>query len=147
MSKVRNLIHIVFATKHRQPTITEAHKRELYHYLFGILQQNKCFLHKMNGVSNHIHMLIDLNPTVALANLVRDMKRASSIWLKGNPAFPEFRDWAEGYFAASVSITELDACKNYIANQPRHHYLTDIQEELDRIMAAARLEFHPNPPR
>ncbi len=98
----------------------------------------------MNGVCNHIHMLIDLNPTIALSNLVRDMKRASSIWLKENPAFPEFTDWADGYFAASVSMSELDACKNYIANQVSHHTLSDIQEELDRIMAAAHLEFHPN---
>ncbi len=144
MSKVQNLLHIVFTTKHRQNVIPEAHKRDLYEYLFGIIRNNKCFLYKMNGISNHIHMLIDLNPAVALANLVRDLKRASSFWLKSNPNFPEFRDWGEGYFAASLSQADLEACKAYIANQEKHHYLIDINEELDRIMAAARLQYHPD---
>ena len=144
MSKTRNLLHIVFATKHRQQTIPEAHKKELYSYIFGIVKQNNCFLHRMNGISNHIHMLIDLNPMVSLANLVRDIKRSTSIWLKSNPDFPEFQDWAEGYFAASLGVDELEACKTYIINQESHHYLMDLQEELDKIMAAAHLEFHPN---
>ena len=134
MSKTRNLLHIVFTTKHRLPTITEEFKKELYLYIFGILKNKNCFLHRMNGIVNHIHILIDLSPNIALADLIRDIKLASNKWMKNNPHFPDFTAWGEGYFAVSVSPEDLEKCKQYIIGQEKHHLFTDLMTEMDWII-------------
>lgn len=91
MSKTRSLHHIVFATKQREMTITEAAKKELYAYIFGMLRQRRCYLIRMNGIPNHIHMLVDVSPTISIASLVQEIKQGSSKWLKTNENFPKFR--------------------------------------------------------
>lgn len=102
MSKVSALYHIVFCTKGRRMTITEEHKRELYGYLYGIIRNNKCKLLRMNGIANHLHMLVELHPSVALSNLMQSLKQSSSIWLKSNAHFPYFEGWASEYYAFTI---------------------------------------------
>ncbi|MGN0219609.1 MAG: IS200/IS605 family transposase, partial [Muribaculaceae bacterium] len=114
MSKTKSLHHIVFATKHRKPTIAEEHKRELYAYIFGILKNKKCFLLRMNGIADHIHMLIDIHPTVAIADLVKDLKQNSNRWMKENPKFSRFESWGEGYYAVSINASSGYRIKNVI---------------------------------
>ena len=134
MSKTKSLHHIVFATKRREMTIPEEYKRELYAYIMGIIKNKRCFLIRINGISNHIHILVDIHPTVALADLVKDIKQWSSHWMKDNPKFPLFDYWGEGYYAVSVGINELDKCKQYIINQENHHYGHNLLAEM-KLMA------------
>ncbi|MDE6395855.1 MAG: IS200/IS605 family transposase [Muribaculaceae bacterium] len=82
MSKTRLIHHIVFATKHRKPAINKENKRKLYAYIYGIITNHKCFLLRINGIEDHIHILVDLHPTVAVANLVKEIKQYSSHWIK-----------------------------------------------------------------
>ena len=131
MSKTRCLIHIVFATKSRKRTIPEEHKRELYAYLYGILKNNKCFLHRMNGIPDHIHMLIDLHPMIALGDLIKELKLSSNKWMKQNPKFSDFECWGSGYYAVSVGVEGLDACKRYIIGQDVHHRGEDFMIEME----------------
>lgn len=130
MSKTRSIHHIVFGTKRREPTITEAYKKELYSYLFGIIRNKQCFVLRINGMPDHIHLLIDLHPTVALADLVRDIKSRSSVWLRGQAKFPLFDGWGEGYYAVSVGVADIDACKAYIIGQEEHHKSADMMAEM-----------------
>lgn len=74
MSKTKCLIHLVFATKSRKTTILMPRKAELYNYIFGILKNNNCFVHRINGMSDHVHILFDLNPSIALADIVKAIK-------------------------------------------------------------------------
>lgn len=115
-------------------TIPYAHKRELYAYLFGIIRNMKCFLLRMNGMSDHVHILVDVHPTVALAELVKTMKQSSSHWLQQSSSFPNFIGWADGYYAVSIGVDGVDACKNYIINQEIHHSSVDMLTEM-QIMA------------
>ncbi len=130
MSKTNCLFHIVICTKNRKATIPEDHKRELYAYIFGIIKAKNCKLFRMNGVANHVHMLIELHPTVALSTLVRDIKRSSSIWLSNNQNFPDFDGWAHEYFAFSKSFEDKQMVYNYILNQEQHHNLVSFDDEV-----------------
>ena len=142
MSKTVSLHHIVFPTKHREPTITPEHKRELYAYIFGIIRNLKCFVHRINGMADHIHILIDLHPSVSLAGLVRDVKRFSTFWLKNDSRFEFFAGWSDGYYASSVSPHDLDSCRQYIINQESHHARTDFVAEAQHFAAANGLSWY-----
>jgi REP element-mobilizing transposase RayT len=79
MSYRQILYQIVFATKYRQHTIADAHCNELYRYIWGIIKNKNCKLFRINGVEDHIHILCDLHPSVALADLVKDIKVSGSL--------------------------------------------------------------------
>lgn len=142
MSKTRLLTHIVFSTKHRELTLTETNKRELYAYIFGILKNKNCFLERMNGIPDHIHLLVDLHPSVAVADLVRDIKSFSHKWLKSNPHFPLFNGWGDGYYAVSVSADGLASCKQYIMEQEEHHKLHDLLFEMHQFAGSNGLSWY-----
>lgn len=93
MSKTCILCHIVFATKQRQMVIVPENKRRLYAYL-GIINDRGCRALRIGGIENHVHLLIDLHPSIALAHLVKVLKQSSSNWLRTNNLFPWFRGWA-----------------------------------------------------
>lgn len=85
----------------------------------------------MNGIANHIHMLVDIHPTVALADLVKDIKQWSSHWLKNNPNFPYFDCWGEGYYAVSIGVKDIESCRDYIINQENHHFCRNFMDEME----------------
>lgn len=85
--------HIVFGTKHRRQTIDEKNETELYKYIFGILNNKKCKLYRINGMPDHIHILCDLHPNLNLSSLVKDIKGASNLWIKESGLFDEFEGW------------------------------------------------------
>lgn len=130
MSKVSALYHIVFNTKYRKPTIPLAKRRQLYAYIFGIIKNNRCGLLRINGTDNHVHMLVNLSPTIALSDFVATVKRSSSIWLKENPDYKDFDGWGREYFAASVSLSDADKVIEYIKIQEEHHLGRSFEDEL-----------------
>lgn len=145
MSKVKSLHHFVFATKRRERTISPEHKKKLYAYIYGILSKRKCFLLKMNGVEDHIHMLVDVHPSISLSELMHDVKQASSVWLTSASEFPKFRGWAEGYYAYSLGVQDMESCKRYITNQEEHHNRdidSTLDEELKLMSTANGLSWH-----
>lgn len=129
MSYTQLLYHIVFRTKGNKKTINEQNEKELYAYIFGYIKNKKSILYRINGTENHIHLLIDLHPTLSLSGFMRDLKEASSKWLKQNSNFPMFEFWAEGYGAFTYSIEEKDTIINYIKNQKEHHKTVSFKEE------------------
>jgi REP element-mobilizing transposase RayT len=72
----------VFSTKNRIPSLIELNRTELYKYIWGVLNQKKCHLYRIGGVSDHVHIVTHVHPTVALANLIKDIKLASSGFIK-----------------------------------------------------------------
>lgn len=133
MSSTLIACHIVFATKHRQPTIPKAFKHELYAYIGGIITNWQSTPIKINGMADHIHVLVDVHPTKSIADLVKTIKQASAFWMKNSGNFPDFDKWAEGYFAESISARALPACKNYIANQENHHQIYPFFTEIEKL--------------
>ena len=93
------LYHIVFCTYNRENTIPPVQQEGLYKYIGGIITNRKGVLYQINGMENHIHILSDLHPTVALADFIKEIKTASNFWMKQTGKYPEFTYWAEGYCA------------------------------------------------
>ena len=141
MSYRQILYHIVFGTKHRQLTITEEHSKELYSYIWGIVKNKNGKLFRINGVEDHIHILSDLHPSIALADFIKDIKISSAIWMKNSGNFPNFDAWAEGYGAFTCSVKERQRIIDYIINQKEHHKTIDFLEEFKLLLAEHEIEF------
>ena len=133
MSKVVSLHHIVINTKNRQMTINAEHCEDMYRFITSIIKRNNCVLYRIGGIENHIHILVDLHPTVALSQLMWDIKRSSSNWAKQSKLFPSFIGWGKEYGAFSVSETHRDAVINYIANQRTHHHRVSFEGEYQQL--------------
>ncbi|MCD8079575.1 MAG: transposase [Bacteroides sp.] len=90
MSYTQIFYHIVFRTKNSVPAITQAHSRDLYKYIWGVIKNKNGILYRINGMPEHIHLVSDLHPTLALADYVKDIKVASSLWMRQSGLFPFF---------------------------------------------------------
>lgn len=141
MSRVTSLYHIVFATKKREQTITPRNREALYRYIWTIISGSNSVLYRIGGVSDHVHILLDLHPTVSLSTLVRDIKSRSSSWMKQSGLFVDFSGWASEYFAASVSYANKNGVIEYIKSQPQHHAKVQLDDELRRLVNDAGLDY------
>ena len=133
MSKVSAIFHIVFTTKGRKNVLDNRHIEELYRYLWNRLKYKGCYLYRIGGIENHIHILVDISPTISLSAMVNDLKSTSSAWLKANGSFPAFDSWSRGYYAGSISYRERDSVIEYIKNQRIHHLGQTCETELESL--------------
>ncbi len=129
-SLARMVVHLVFSTKDRAAFLRDAEVRKRLHaYMAGILQELHCEPISINGVEDHVHVLCNLSRSLSLAKLVEELKKSSSKWMKGQGAgFAEFY-WQAGYGVFSVSQSNVEAVRNYIATQEEHHRTVSFQEE------------------
>ena len=127
------LYHIVFRTKNSEKTINQNNSTELYKYIFGIIKKRRCILFRINGMEDHIHILSDLHPSIALADYIREIKVSSNKWMKKSGYFPDFRGWGIKYCALTYSYKERDIIINYIKNQQEHHKQESFQDEIRRL--------------
>ena len=142
MSTYTQIIYqIVFGTKRREPTLTKNNREDLYKYISGILESKKCHLYRIGGVEDHIHILTHLHPSVALGNLVKDIKMASTDFIKKEKLFMNFRGWQEGYGAFTYSIKRKDILIEYIKNQEEHHRKKTFKEEYISLLEEHQVEF------
>ena len=144
MSKVVSLHHIVINTKNRQMTISPEHAEDMYRFITSIIKRNGCFLYRIGGIENHIHMLVNLAPTVTLSHLVWDVKRSSSDWAKKSGLFPDFVGWGKEYGAFSISYSHRDAVINYIKGQREHHDRLGFDDEYQRLTERNGMEWNDN---
>ena len=143
MSSYRQILyHLIFRTKDSRKVLVQEHSRELYAYLMGIIKNKNCFLYRINGMEDHLHILSDLHPTIALADYMRDIKTSSSIWLNQSGKFPEFDGWADGYAALTYSWKDKDMIVNYIKNQQEHHKHESFNDELRRLLKENGIEIN-----
>ena len=99
-------------------------------------------MYRINGIEDHIHILSDLNPTVALSDYIKNIKVASNIWMKGSGKFPKFKGWQESYGAFTYSIKEKNAVIEYIKNQKDHHKIENFYDEYKRLLIEHGIEFN-----
>ena len=112
--------HIVFATKHRQKLILPSWRASLHEYLGGTAKGLGAYPQGIGGVEDHVHLLIGFKATHRLSDFMRELKKASSIWIHEEIKSEGF-SWQEGYSAFSVSAPARPAVQRYIANQEEHH--------------------------
>jgi putative transposase len=140
-SFVQFYAHIVFHTKNNINLIDAEIEKELHPYLGGILKNYKSIPIQIGGTSDHIHLLCTLPKTMALADLLEEIKKSSSKWIKLKG--PEYRNfyWQDGYGGFSVSYSQVNIVKNYIINQKQHHQKTSFLEEYKNLLNENGVEF------
>jgi putative transposase len=121
-------IQIVFAVKYREALIISEWEERLYQYISGTITKKDQKLIAINGMPDHIHIFIGMKPTCCLSDLVRDIKRSSTDFVKENNFANNFR-WQEGYGAFSYSHSHLDNVYKYILNQKEHHKKVTFKDE------------------
>jgi len=128
--------HIVFSTKERRPGIRTEWRPRLHSYLGGIIRGVNGVAEIVGGVEDHVHLLASLRPVHCLADVMRDLKKDSTNWVKEN--FDRRFAWQEGYAAFTVSPSATDAVRNYIAKQEQHHFRHSFVEGVERTAREGR---------
>ena len=142
MSSYRQILyHLTFHTKNSEKVLHNSGNEELFKYIWGVIKNKKCRLYRINGVEDHIHIVCDLHPLIALADLVKDIKVSSSIWIKARGIYPLFSNWAESYGAFTLSIREKDTIIKYVMNQQEHHKRENFREEFIRLLKENGVDF------
>jgi len=134
--------HLVFSTKHRIPQINSDWRGRLHEYLGGTVNGLHGTSQGVGGTDDHVHLLVGLKPTHRLADFMRELKKASSVWVHDQIGMNEFAR-QEGYGAFTVSPPARPGVRNYIANQEEHHRKWSFQEELISLLEQAGIEFDP----
>jgi REP element-mobilizing transposase RayT len=135
------LYQIVFCTRNRKNSLIKENRHELFKYVHGILVKKKCHLYRINGVSDHIHLVTHIHPTISLAVLVKDIKLASTSYIKDQFLFPGFDGWQDGYGAFTYSIDARDNLIEYVKNQEDHHRVKTYREEYVQLLNEHGIEY------
>ncbi len=135
------LYQIVFSTKNREENMIESGQDRLYKYIAGILKNKDCHLYRINGVKEHIHIVSHIHPSIAIANLVKDIKISADDFIKDEKIFPHFNGWQIGYGAFSYSISAKDNLIEYVINQKEHHKKITFREEYMGLLKEHKIEF------
>lgn len=135
--------HIVFATKHRRGSITDDVRERLYEYIGGTIRAIKGHLVEIGGVTDHVHILARLPPTLALSDVIRDTKANSSKWLSETFQSHRSFEWQKGYSAFTVSYSQIPDVQRYIQNQQEHHKKMSFQDEYIAFLKRHGIEFRP----
>ena len=141
-SLVKINTHIIFSTKHRNPCITPRMSEDLFGYLASACRYFGCYVFAVGGYLNHIHIVISLSKNTVLANLVRDIKIASSMWIKSNSyEYNKMFQWQSGYAAFSVSEASLNGLAVYVREQELHHKKQSFEEEYETFLKEYNVQY------
>jgi REP element-mobilizing transposase RayT len=132
--------HIVFSTKDRMPFIDPSWRERFHEYLGGTVAGLGGFAQGVGGIADHVHLLVGLKATHCLADFMRELKKASSVWVHEEIGMREFA-WQEGYGAFTVSPTARPQVQKYIANQAEHHRVKSFREELVEFLKKAGVKY------
>jgi len=143
MANTYTQIHIqaVFSVQNRECIILKTWKDELYRYITGIVQNNKHKLLSINGMPDHIHLLIGQRPNQSISDLMQDIKGSSSKWINEKRFVRGKFSWQEGYGAFSYSKSELPMLINYINNQEEHHKKKTFKEEYLDLLKEFEIDY------
>ena len=131
-SLAKILVHVVFSTKNREPMIACEIRPALHAYIIGILENLCCPSLQMGGTADHVHSLLSLARTWTVADVVEEVKKSSSKWMKQQGIASFF--WQGGYGAFSIGESQLRALVSYIGEQEEHHRHLSFQEEFRRLL-------------
>ena len=135
------LYHIVFSTKDRRPLINPAHEVRLYDYIGGTIRSLGGICLELNGTEDHVHLLAKLRPTRAVSDVLRELKANASCWM--HEVFPSLNNfsWQRGYGAFTVSHSNVNEVRRYIARQKEHHQKVSFRDEFIQFLKANGIEY------
>ncbi len=136
-------MHVVFGVKFRRHLIQRTWSSELYAYMGGIIKNKGQIPLIINGYRDHVHLLVTMNPSMSVSELVRDVKSNSTNFINQHKFTTERFCWQKGFGAFSYAPTQLSAVHRYIENQERHHAKRDFQSEYSRILDSFGVKYDP----
>ena len=134
--------HLVFSTKNREAFIAKEWRARLHKYLGGTVRGLGGFTEGVGGVADHVHLLVGLKATHCLSDFMRELKKASSVWVHNEITLRTFA-WQDSYAAFTISATSLEAVQDYIANQEQHHRVRTYRDELLQMLTKAKVKYDP----
>ncbi len=141
MSHIAFTYHLVFGTHGRRPTIVQEYERELYNFMFKFLVKRDVYVWRIGGMPDHVHLLCDIPPKLAVAEVMKLLKIESSKFLSRNIHFPNWDGWAEGYGGFTVEASLRDVRKQYIINQREHHSSRSFEDEYHSLLQENKIEW------
>jgi putative transposase len=135
------LTHIIFSTKDRVPYLLEERRHDVFAYMGGIVRDLKGAAINVNGVQDHVHVLVRLPSFLPLAKAVEVVKTNSSRWVHEKRVLHQTFAWQTGYAAFSLSESQIDSVSTYITNQQEHHRRVNFQEELIAFLKRAHIQY------
>ncbi len=141
-SLAKILVHSVFSTKERRPFLRDrALREELHRYIGGILLSHDCQPLMIGGVEDHVHILSALSRTCQAAEMVKEVKRGSSLWIKTKRGHLQDFAWQSGYGIFSIGFSQIESVRNYITKQEEHHRKVSFQDEFRKLLKRYEIEF------
>ena len=140
-SLARILVHLIFSTKNREPSLSPDLQVELHPYLASVLDNDGCSSLQVGGVEDHVHLLFGLPRTLTIAQVVENVKISSSRWIKTKGASLAHFYWQAGYGAFSVSQSNAAAVIQYIQGQAEHHRRETFQDEFRKILRRYQISY------
>ena len=134
-------LHIIFAVKGRENLLSSNHRKELYKYISGIIKNKGQKLFAINGMSDHVHILLSIDPKIAISDLVRDIKNNSSKFINEKRWFRGKFIWQEGFGVFSYSRSQRAQVISYIANQEQHHKKFNFKEEYRNLLSEFEVDY------
>ncbi len=137
-----NLIyHLVFSTKERRPYLTPDVSKDVHRYLAGVVKGLDGIPLIVNGMEDHVHLLVKLNQNHKIKDVLREIKANTSGWI--HREFPTIGDfaWQAGYGAFTVSASQKDTVQAYVENQEAHHHVRSFKEECLALLKAHDIEY------
>ena len=139
MSYTNLLYHVVSGTKGRTPLITSDLKSRLHEYLGGIVNGLGCIPIEINGMAEHVHLLVKIRPTISVSDFLSKLKSSSSNWAKRQTGGRFV--WQVKYGAFTVSESQAGMVRRYIRNQEKHHRKMSFEEEFEALLSGNRIDF------
>lgn len=128
------LYQLVFCTKYRNPTLVKKHREDLFGCMHQIISNKNCICYQIEGIEDHLHFVFSLHPSIALANLVKDIKLGSTSFIKEKNLFPNFEGWQSSYAAFTYSFSAKNNLIAYVKNQEQHHQQQNSIDELKQLL-------------
>lgn len=138
MSFVRIWIHLVFGTKNREQFLTKDIREKVIHHILENARTKNIFINRIDGYTDHLHCLISLGLDQNISKVVNLIKGEASYWINKNNISKTKFEWADEYFAVSVSESQVDSVRQYISNQEEHHRKKSFSDEYDEFITKYR---------
>jgi putative transposase len=135
-------VHLIFAVKNREAALNREIRNRVFEYISGIITSMNHKSIIVNGVSDHIHILIGLNPSVSVSNTVHDIKRGSSLFINNEKLCQRKFTWQEGFGSFTYSRSQLDNVYNYIKRQEKHHEKQAFKDEYFQFLEKFGMEYN-----
>ena len=142
MSFVKIWLHVVWGTKNRSPVLSESIRKELFQHIKDNAMQKQLYIDCINGHVDHVHCLIGLNADMSIAKTVQLLKGEAAFWLNKSKLIKPKFEWADEYFAVSVSESQIHKVREYILNQDEHHKKTTFTQEYESFIKTYQFKNH-----